>query len=230
MSLNLNLGHASPSNQDANLDLTLHATMTEEERIELEIDLDAGNCGCSSDGSTVSWGDIAGKPTCVVSCAAIIQTILTNGYIRSVGDTATITLHVDEDGQLTANLKAISESVVAAGSSSKSVVIAVDQFGRTISVEETDINIDADHVTYGNSTVGETLDNLISGSGDKHYHHIQAVPSAAWTVVHNLNKRPSFVVKDTAGDTLIGFEITYTDNNTAILSFGSIVAGDAWVN
>jgi len=61
------------------------------------------------------------------------------------------------------------------------------------------------------------------------YTHDQGVPSATWTVVHNLEKFPSATVVDT-GDTVVVGEITYVNNNEIEILFQSAFSGKAYLN
>lgn len=64
---------------------------------------------------------------------------------------------------------------------------------------------------------------------DKHYTHTQAVPSDTWTITHNLNKRPSITVVDSAGSEVVG-DYDYVDDNTVVLTFTGGFAGNAYLN
>lgn len=61
------------------------------------------------------------------------------------------------------------------------------------------------------------------------YTHDQGVPSATWTVVHNLEKFPSATVVDT-GDTVVVGEVTYVNNNEIEILFQSAFSGKAYLN
>lgn len=69
----------------------------------------------------------------------------------------------------------------------------------------------------------------LSDAVDKHYTHTQATPSDTWTVVHNLHKRPSITVVDSAGTEVIG-DCDYVDENTVVLTFTGGFAGNAYLN
>jgi hypothetical protein len=61
------------------------------------------------------------------------------------------------------------------------------------------------------------------------YTHDQGVPSATWTVVHNLEKYPSASVVDTGGTVVTG-EITYISNNEIEILFQAAFSGKAYLN
>tara|TARA_R110002051_G_C8631417_1_gene484803 strand:+ start:582 stop:920 length:339 start_codon:yes stop_codon:yes gene_type:complete len=61
------------------------------------------------------------------------------------------------------------------------------------------------------------------------YTHDQGVPSATWTVVHNLDKHPSATVVDTGG-TVVAGEITYISNNEIEIVFQAAFSGKAYLN
>ena len=64
---------------------------------------------------------------------------------------------------------------------------------------------------------------------DLHYRHVQSIPSADWTVRHNLGKYPSIAVIDSAGNNVIG-HVDYDDANTCTLTFASAFSGEAHCN
>jgi hypothetical protein len=60
------------------------------------------------------------------------------------------------------------------------------------------------------------------------YTHTQSVPSATWTIPHNLNGHPTVVVLDSAGTQCEG-NISYTNNNIMVLTFSAAFSGIAYV-
>lgn len=73
------------------------------------------------------------------------------------------------------------------------------------------------------------LSEVLAESGDKSYVHVQSQAAKVWVVKHDLDKMPSVVVKDSAGNTVIG-ESEYVDKNTVILSFTGAFSGKAFLN
>lgn len=65
--------------------------------------------------------------------------------------------------------------------------------------------------------------------GDKKYTHNQSSASAQWVINHNLRKKPSVAVVDSAGNNVVG-EITYTNNNSITVDFSGSFAGYAYLN
>tara|TARA_R110000737_G_scaffold352113_1_gene396799 strand:+ start:375 stop:713 length:339 start_codon:yes stop_codon:yes gene_type:complete len=61
------------------------------------------------------------------------------------------------------------------------------------------------------------------------YTHDQGVPNTTWTIIHNLDKRPSVTVIDTAGSVVIG-DISYVDNNEVEINFNASFGGKAYLN
>ena len=57
----------------------------------------------------------------------------------------------------------------------------------------------------------------------------QATASDTWLIVHNLNKRPSITVVDSAENVVIGSE-TYIDENTVEITFNGAFTGKAYLN
>lgn len=64
---------------------------------------------------------------------------------------------------------------------------------------------------------------------DQTYTHTQAVASAEWTISHNLNKRPSVTVVDSAGTVVVG-DVQYIDDNTVTITFIGAFSGAAYLN
>lgn len=61
----------------------------------------------------------------------------------------------------------------------------------------------------------------------KAFTHTQSVPSAVWTVTHNLGYKPGgVIVEDSAGTEWVG-EIDYVDNNTLTITFQGAFSGTA---
>jgi hypothetical protein len=71
-----------------------------------------------------------------------------------------------------------------------------------------------------------------SGSGDKHYRHLQSSAATTWHIVHNLGKRPSIQVVDTAGNVMLG-DVQYDlldPLNQADVDFTAPFSGEADCN
>ena len=66
-------------------------------------------------------------------------------------------------------------------------------------------------------------------SADKHYVHVQNIPASTWVVTHNLNKRPSVVVVDSAENVVVG-EVVYNSDNQMTLTFAGSFSGKAYFN
>jgi hypothetical protein len=88
------------------------------------------------------------------------------------------------------------------------------------------INITSAGVSSTNVTVSGVA---ASGSGDKNYVHDQSSPSDTWVVDHNLSKRPSVSVVDSAG-TLILCGVEYNSDSRCTLTFDSSTSGKAYFN
>ena len=81
-------------------------------------------------------------------------------------------------------------------------------------------------------SAGTTLGGAVAFppvGGDKTHVHTQAEPAAEWTVHHNLSKKPSITVVDSADTVVIG-EVEYIDTNTVRLKFIGAFAGRAYCN
>jgi len=68
-----------------------------------------------------------------------------------------------------------------------------------------------------------------SGEGDKNFVYNQSLPSNNWVIIHNLNKRTSVIVVDTAGTEIQG-EVVFISNNEIHIKFNSANAGQAYLN
>lgn len=64
---------------------------------------------------------------------------------------------------------------------------------------------------------------------DKHYTHHQTTSSTTWNVSHNLSKKPSVTVVDSADNVVVG-QIEYTNDNQLILTFNYPFKGKAYLN
>ena len=69
----------------------------------------------------------------------------------------------------------------------------------------------------------------IPGLSGANYTHTQAVPSADWTITHNLARFPSVTVIDSAGSTVVG-DVEYLSNNQIAIHFTAAFGGSAYLN
>jgi len=67
-------------------------------------------------------------------------------------------------------------------------------------------------------------------SGDKAFTHTQSASSSSWTINHGLGKKPSVTVTTLATGVQVIGEVTYTNNNTLVVSFATAVSGIAHLN
>lgn len=67
------------------------------------------------------------------------------------------------------------------------------------------------------------------GSGDRTYVHTQTTASATWTIDHNMGKRPSVDVADSAGTKVMG-RVTWPSGNRVVVIFSAPFAGQAYLN
>jgi hypothetical protein len=67
-------------------------------------------------------------------------------------------------------------------------------------------------------------------SGDKAFTHTQTASSSSWTINHGLGKKPSVTVTTLATGVQVIGEVTYTNNNTIVVSFAAAVSGIAHLN
>lgn len=71
----------------------------------------------------------------------------------------------------------------------------------------------------------------IGGSGvpDANFVWTQTIPSATWTIAHNLNKYPSVVIIDDLNNLIIA-DVQFTDTNNVIITFALDSTGKAIFN
>ncbi len=90
----------------------------------------------------------------------------------------------------------------------------------------------ADGYILSSTTTGirSWIPNTGGGNGsDAYYHHIQSLPAAVWTITHNLGKKPSVEVIDSAGDNWFGV-VAYLSDNQLTITFSAAFSGDAYLN
>lgn len=98
--------------------------------------------------------------------------------------------------------------------------------------EELNIDLNVPAVS-GISVVSEptsivSVAGLVAGR-DAHFTYTQVLPSATWDVTHNLNKKPSVTVVDSADSVVIG-DVQYLNNNQVRLTFVGAFSGKAYFN
>ncbi|MHC1707444.1 MAG: hypothetical protein AB9842_07970 [Bacteroidales bacterium] len=98
----------------------------------------------------------------------------------------------------------------------------------TINVSEGKDGLSAYQLWLQQGNQGSLEDFLNSGS-DKYFRFTQHLPAISWTIEHNLNKRPSVTVTDTAGTVVIG-SIEYLNNNSLVITFSAAFSGYAELN
>lgn len=90
-----------------------------------------------------------------------------------------------------------------------------------------DFNITEEGVIYIN--IESLTEKMAFEIKDKYYEYHQNIPSSIWKINHNLNKKPSVTVVDSAGTKVIG-EVNYTSDNTLELYFSAQFSGIAYLN
>jgi hypothetical protein len=97
------------------------------------------------------------------------------------------------------------------------------------------INVSVSQPTLQNTivipkpTTSVSVKGVTGGGGDAHYAHTQSTPEAVWEVTHNLGKKPSVIVVDSA-DTVVMGEIEYINLNSVRLTFVGAFSGKAYFN
>lgn len=123
----------------------------------------------------------------------------------------------------------VSHIIVTGGSSSSKdyeLPIASNTTLGGVKISE-DLNITEDGVIYINiEALSEKLNFELK---DKYFEHRQNSPSKIWKIQHNLNKKPSVTVTDSANSKVMG-EVVYIDNNNLELHFSAEFSGIAYLN
>jgi len=67
------------------------------------------------------------------------------------------------------------------------------------------------------------------GSAFVYFIFNQNSPSTTWNITHNLARRPSVTVVDSAGTVVVG-EVTYNSDNALTIQFSAGFSGQAYLN
>lgn len=78
-------------------------------------------------------------------------------------------------------------------------------------------------------TVDAVNNALANIDGDKNFTYEQSTPSTMWVINHNLNKKVSVTITDSAGTVVFG-QVTLNDGNTVIVEFNIPFWGYAYLN
>lgn len=219
--------------------------LTNKPGISLDLNF-PGDCGCTTTDEATSsgggggggsqivfWNNIRNRPECILDCNTLITYIRNNGLYK-LQSSDEIIMTVDSGGITKATL--IPRGTAGTyGSATKSARVTVNSKGVITNIEELDITIAADHVTYSNvglpgvGNVKAALDAILSTIKVDTFIHTQSVAATVWTVNHNLNKKGSATIEDSSGNTVIG-EIAWPSNNQLVLTFSKAISGVAYIN
>ena len=92
-----------------------------------------------------------------------------------------------------------------------------------------DIEVTVSNATGGLEDGKVYLLSKYSAAGDKHYTHVQSSASTTWTVAHNLNKKPSVSIVDSADNVIIG-QVEHTNLNNLTITLSAATSGKAYIN
>lgn len=84
-------------------------------------------------------------------------------------------------------------------------------------------------VTVSTNSVALTGTVTANGESLTSYTHNQTVAAEEWTINHNMNKKPSVTIVDSANTYVLG-EVTYLDSNSLRVSFKYAFKGKAYLN
>lgn len=157
---------------------------------------------------------------------------LTENTSRLVGNTTMTITHADSGWVAKTNLEG---AVVLSNLTVNSTGHISDWTTRILTLE------DLGFVAFDPSTIESTLTDHESRiatlelnfpllNGDKNYVHVQNTSAAIWTITHNMNKKPSVTIIDSAGSIIL-CKLTYIDLNVIELDFnGTLTSGEAILN
>ena len=91
------------------------------------------------------------------------------------------------------------------------------------------IGQDQDSVIISDANISTTSSNSTAIVCQTTYTHNQASPSSSWTITHNLGRRPSVTIVDSAGNVQIG-EVLYNSDNQITVTFAAAFGGYAYLN
>jgi hypothetical protein len=100
--------------------------------------------------------------------------------------------------------------------------ITVDKPVLNLSGQDLQMELEAETLTLTLTEGPVTL------GGAQPYEHIQSIPSAVWTVEHNLGRMPSVTVLTSAGDVVYG-HVNHSDINELTITFSAAFAGRAYL-
>ena len=195
----------------------------------------------TTSGNTSGWifnnSDIVSG---ISSNVAAIDT-LGNFYGSSISlknGTNTVPISVDSSGNLcvTGNLYATGNvsayGVGTSGTSSGGLISTVYNYSN-LNGTFLDSNYTDTFNAFTINEINTKITNLSSTTAkiisDKNFVFSQSLPSATWTIIHNLGKYPAVTVIDSA-NTVVEGAIVYTDINNIIISFSAPFSGTAIIN
>jgi len=97
-----------------------------------------------------------------------------------------------------------------------------DFFDLTISNQKSQGNLE-ENEDYFLAVIGLTKSN------DKHHTFVQSSASSSWSITHNLGKKPSVTIVDSA-DTLLHGQVDYVDNDNLTITLSAPTSGKAYLN
>lgn len=111
----------------------------------------------------------------------------------------------------------------------------VESVEQSITVDAQDsISINVEQYSRPDVSVAAVVNPKIvvggaGGSGDIHYIFSQDIPSALWTIQHDLNKKPSVTVVSSS-DVVVYGDVTYLNTNKLTITFSAAFSGKAYLN
>ncbi|BEG98102.1 hypothetical protein [Bacteroides sedimenti] len=108
-------------------------------------------------------------------------------------------------------------------------VLDASYFGQYLDPVDYTKTFNAHAINSINDKVGRVAETVENMETDKQYKYSQGMPSTVWFITHNLGKRPSVTVVDSAGSVVEG-QVEYLDNNNVRVSFAYEFSGEAYLN
>jgi|TARA_Y100000033_G_scaffold33257_1_gene31819 hypothetical protein len=102
--------------------------------------------------------------------------------------------------------------------------------GQSVSISGISTVVTSTKITQPSTNVSVTgVIASASASGDKSFTFTQSSASTTWNINHNLGKKPSVSIADSA-DSLIHGAVSYTDLNNLTISLSAPTSGTAYLN
>ena len=116
------------------------------------------------------------------------------------------------------------------GASADDVNVYGEYSVTSITEDDSSLTVNVSVISSNGALEDEAYYSFVDNSGgDKSYTHTQGSASATWNITHNLGKRPSVAVQDSAGTDVVG-QVSHTNSNSLTITFSGAISGKAYLN